>query len=96
MTHETSHRVNKTGGWIYIKNDVQTRSSIRSPKKLVQEIHWNFQGPFHQSPKWVFKRDAYALMVQTATTGRTTTTNTQTGKSEPRHVSVCTCVPRPP
>jgi len=94
-THETSHRVNKTGGRIYIKNDVQTCSSRRSSKKLEQTSNWNLQGPSHWIPKWLHKRDAYALMVPIATTGRTTITTTTTVKSQSRHVGVRTCISRP-
>ena len=92
-THETRHRVNKTGRRIYIKNDVRTRSSRRSSKKLVRKINWNLQGPFHQSPKWMRERNANALMVPTATTGRTAITTTTIVVSEPRHAGICTCIP---
>ena len=38
--------------------------------------------------------NADALMVPTATTGRTTITTTTTFEGESRHVGVCTCIPR--
>ena len=93
-THKTNHQVNKTGGLIHIKNDVQTCASRRSLKKREQTSNWNLQGPFNQSPEWVRKRDAYALMVPTATTGRMSITTTMTVTSKSRHVGVCTHIPR--
>ena len=95
-THETSHRVNKTGRQINIQNVVQTHSSRRPSQKLVQEIHQNIQGSLHWGPEWMCKENAHALVVPTTTTGGTSTTSTTTVASEPRHVGVRTCVPRPP
>jgi protein required for attachment to host cells len=85
-THETSHRVNKTGRRINIQNVVQTHSSRRPSQKLVQEIHQNIQGSLHWGPEWMCKENAHALVVPTTTTGGTSTTSTTTVASEPRHL----------
>jgi len=95
-THEISQRVNKTGGRIYIKNDIATGASRRSSQKPVQEIHGNIQGPLHWGHEWMCKENAHAIVLPTTNTGGRTTTSTMTVASEPRHVGICTCVPRSP
>jgi hypothetical protein len=51
--YEISHGINNTIRQIGVEDDVRTRTTRGPSKELGQEVDFNFQGPFHQSPEWL-------------------------------------------
>jgi hypothetical protein len=51
--YEIGHGIHNTVGWISVKDDVRSCTTGGPLKDLGQEVDWNFQGLFHQSPEWL-------------------------------------------
>ncbi len=64
-------------------------------RNMAKKVYSNIQRPFRCGLEWVSKNHANAPVGPTTPTGGMTTTPTMTVPSKPRHVGICTCVPRP-